>query len=125
VTAVNGRRLAVATGVATAANLSLFTVGSLAGATWSAGAPFTVSWVIVLVATIAPLALGGVVTSRIARRRPKALTWFAWAGLVFGILGSPMGYLMGGNVPTGFALGAMHVVTGLAWFWAIKPRASR
>lgn len=124
-TADLGRPLAVATALAAVANLGLFGIGSLAGATWSAGAPFSVSWVVVLVATIAPMALAGIVTRLVARRQPNVTSWFAWGGLVFAILGSPMGYLMGGDVPTGFALGAMHVVTGLAWLWAVNLRASR
>lgn len=122
---VDTRRLTIATGAAALANLAIFAIGSLADATWSAGQPYPIGWAMVLVATIVPMVLAGLATSLIARRQPKVLTWFAWAGLAFAVLGAPMGYVMGGDVPTGIALGAMHVATGLAWFWAIKPHADR
>lgn len=122
---VSARRVAIATAAATLANLVVFGIGTAGGATWQAGQPYPIGWSMVLVASIVPMVLAALVTGLIARRRPGVLTGFAWAGLVFAGLGAPMGYLMGRDLPTGLALGAMHVISGIAWFWAIKPHTAR
>lgn len=119
------RRLAIATGAATLANLAVFAVGSLSGATWQAGQPYPISWPMVVGFSIIPAALAGVVVSRIVKARPKALKILAIAGLVFAVVSAPAGSLMSQDLPTGLALGAMHVIAGLGWYFGIKPTAIR
>lgn len=123
--AVNVPRLGVAVAIALVADLIAYALGNAAGATWRAGQPYTIGVGMVAAATIIAPVVGGAVTALAARWKPAAPTFLAWAGLIFAVVGSPMGYIGGQDLPTGLALGSMHVIVGIAWFLAIKPRPNR
>ena len=118
-------RLGIGIVVALAANLVAYAVASAAGATWMAnGQP--VNAILVVVATVVPMAIGGVITWLLARRWVKATATMAWVGLAFAVISVP-GPLWGSDdAPTRFSLAAMHVTTGIIWFFAVHPsRSSR
>jgi hypothetical protein len=110
-------RALLAGAAAAAINLVVFAVASAAGASMVITAPqqMTIPWVAVIFASVAPLAIAGVVTWALARRWPRIRVPFAWAGLVVAALSS-LAVLSAGDVTTAIALAAMHVITGVAWF---------
>ena len=118
-------RLAIGIVVAIAANLAVYAVASAAGATWIANGQ-QVNPLLVVVATIIPMVIGGAITWLLARRWVKATAAMAWVGLVFAVVSVPGPLLGSDDAPTRFALAAMHVITGIIWFFAVHPsRSSR
>lgn len=120
---VSPARLAIAGCGALGANLLVFGVGTAAGATWEIAAPEPVNALMVVVSTLLPFLLAGALTWLVARRFPVAPRWFAWAGLVVGVVSAPVGFLASSDVTTGASLAAMHLVAGVSWFLAVLPRA--
>lgn len=120
-TKLSFRRALIAIAGALIANLAIFALASLAGASWQVGQPFPVGVGLVVGATVAPMLLGALVVRAVGIKWPKTMNWFAWGVLTFAVLGSPMGWVSSGETATGLALGSMHIVAGLAWFWALKP----
>ena len=120
---VNFPKVLIATAGALLANSIVFAIGTSAGASWDVGQPFLVGIAIVLGATALPMLLGALVAGFVSGKWSKAQNWFAWGVLAFSVVGSPSGWAASGQAATGLALAAMHVVVGLAWFWAIKPSA--
>ena len=118
---LNPRRLAMATAAAIILNLLVYGVGSAVGATWLANGQ-TIAWFLVVVATVVPMAIGGLLTWLLSRRWAKAVSVMAWVGLVLGVITAPAPLLSSDNRPTALALAAMHVVTGVVWFIAVRPR---
>lgn len=117
---VSTKRVLVGTGAALIANLALFLMGNVNGATWNVGLPFTVGLPMVAGATVIPMLLGSQVVRVLGRWKPSIITMAAWLVLVFSIAGSPSGWIASNDLATGLALGAMHVVVGLAWFISIN-----
>jgi hypothetical protein len=116
---VSTKRVLVGTGAALIANLALFLVGNVNGATWNVGLPFTIGLPMVAGATVFPMLLGSQVVQVLGKRKPSIIKMAAWLVLVFSIAGSPSGWIASNDLATGLALGAMHVVVGLAWFISI------
>lgn len=118
---------ALIAGAATAAiNLVLLFIGKAAGAAMtmsnpSSPEPMAIGWIPVVIASIAPLALAGLVTWLLARQWPKVRVWSAWVGFAFGIL-SIAALASSPDWTTALSLGAMHVVAGVAWFLAMTLR---
>lgn len=71
-------------------------------------------------ATIFPMVLGSQIVRVLGKWKPSIITMAAWLVLVFSIAGSPSGWIASNDLATGLALGAMHVVVGLAWFFSIN-----
>jgi hypothetical protein len=117
---VSTKRVLVGTGAALIANLALFLIGDISGATWNVGLPFTVGLPMVAGATIFPMLLGSQIVRVLGRWKPSIITMAAWLVLVFSIAGAPSGWIASNDLATGIALGAMHVVVGLAWFFSIN-----
>ena len=115
------RRISIAIAVAIVLNLIVFAIGSAVGATWLANGQ-TIVWFLVVVATIIPMAVGAVLTWLLTKRWSDAGKAMAWIGLVLAIITVPAPLLASDDRPTGMALAAMHVVTGIVWFIAIRPR---
>jgi len=120
---VSFESVAIGTGVALAANVLLFLLGSAAGATWEVGQPAPIGLAAIAAATLLPMLLGGIVVRAIAKRKPNLVGPFTWVVLVFSLVGAPGGYIASQNLPTGLALGAMHVVVGLVWFYSVRGKA--
>lgn len=118
-------RLGMGVAVALAANLVAYAVASAAGATWVANGQ-KVNALLVGVATIVPMVIGGAITWLLARRWVKGTATMAWVGLVFAVVSVPGPLLGSDDAPTRFALAAMHITTGIVWFFAVHPsRSSR
>lgn len=118
---ITARRMSIAICIAIVLNLVIFAIGSAAGATWLANGQ-TVSWVLVIIATVVPMVIGALITWLLSRGWAKAITVMAWVGLAFAVVTVPAPLLASTNRPTGVALAGMHVVTGIAWFIALRPR---
>lgn len=122
---LNPARLGLGIVVAVVVNLVVYAVASAAGATWIANGQ-EVNPLLVVVATIIPMAIGGAITWLMARRWVKATATMAWVGLVFAVVSVPGPLLGSDDAPTRFALAAMHITTGIVWFFAVHPsRSSR
>ena len=108
---------------AAAVNLGVYLAGTAAGASMvvSDPNPMTIPWPAAIVASILPLALGGVVAWLLAKRKPAARVWLAWAGLVFALV-SCAALIGAPDTATALSLGAMHVVAGAAWFAALTVK---
>jgi len=115
-------------GGATAAviNLVILLIGHAAGAsmTMTEPQPATIEWPAVIAASIAPLAIAGLVTWLAAKRWPRVRGWFAWTGLAVAVL-SCAALISSPDVATAVSLGAMHIVAGIAWFIALTMRTSQ
>lgn len=118
-----------ATLAAAAAGLNLITygIGAAVGASMVVAAPDVqeIPLVLAALATVVPMAVAGVLTWFIARRRPGFRRIAAWTGLVIGVLTAASPMASSADTPTGVALGFMHVIVGIAWFVALRaPRAT-
>lgn len=120
---------AVRVGVASAAvavvvNAALFLGGLAAGATYvlrpsTDAAEIPVVLPIVVAMTVVPLVLASVVFALVRGRRP-ALAALSWGGLAIGVVTVVLPLSMQGGLLDRSILAALHVVTGLAWFWAVR-----
>jgi len=119
---VSNNKVFIGTGIALFANSAIYFIGGAAGATWSVGLPFTVGLLMVAGATVFPMLLGGQVVRLVGKWKPSIITLSAWLVLVFSVAGSPSGWLASKDLATGVALGGMHFVVGLAWFFSIQSR---
>jgi len=119
---VNLKKIATGTAIALVANAVIFFIGSAAAATWSVGTPFKISLPIVAFATVFPMLLGGVVVRALAKWKQGVIAIASWFVLIFSIAGAPGGYIASMDLPTGLALGTMHFVVGLTWFFAIRNK---
>ncbi|BDZ64771.1 DUF6069 family protein [Agromyces mangrovi Wang et al. 2018] len=117
----------IAAGVAAALNVAVYALATSAGATMTVdmqGSPMTVTLGPVVGASIIPLVAAGLVAWPLARRWPMLRTWFAWAGLAFGVATVPMSLIATGDAVTGWSLASMHVIAGAAWFAALMISAA-
>lgn len=117
---ISYKKVLVATGIAAAVNASLFAIGSATGATWDVGQPFLVGIGMVLGATLAPMLLGGLVAKLAVGKWARLQGILAWSGLAFAIVSSPGGFIASSDLATSIALGLMHVIAGVSWFFGIK-----
>jgi hypothetical protein len=122
-TAMNGKRFGLAVLAAAVLNLIAYAVGSLAGVNWVANGQ-SVTWIMVIFATLFPMAVGGAITFLLSRRWGKATLVMAWIGLAFGIVTLPAPLFAAENAAAGLALASMHVITGVVWFLAVRPGRS-
>ena len=116
-------RFATVTAAAAALNLITYGIGSVSGASMAVTAPAAqeIPPALAVIATLLPMAAAGLVTWFIARRRPGFRRFAAWTGLAAGILTAASPLASSADIPTGVALGFMHVIVGIAWFVALRP----
>lgn len=117
---LNGKRFGLAVLAAIILNLIAYAIGSVAGASWIANGQ-DITWIMVILATVFPMAVGGAITYLLARRSGKATNVMAWIGLAFGIVTVPAPLFSAENAAAGMALASMHVITGVVWFFAVRP----
>ena len=115
------RGLAGAVVAALVLNRVVYAVGSAVGATWLASGQ-TVTWILVAAATTVAMTLGWAVTAALSRRWSNARRVMAWAGLAFAVVSAPAPLVASDDAATRWALMGMHVVTGIVWFVAVRPR---
>lgn len=120
-------RLAIAIGLAVVVNGIVFWIAVAAGAAGAVTQPAyqELTVLVVILATVLPLALAGVVVWFIARRRPAFRRWAAWLGLVVAVVSAVSPLFVSADVATGVALGVMHIVAGVAWFVGIGGASAR
>lgn len=113
-------RITIAAAVAAVLNLAILWFGSAAGASLAVAAPEPINATTVVLMTLAPLLLAGIVVWFLERR--YALRVFAgWAGLVFALVTIAGSVLAAADIATALMLASMHVVAGVAWFVALMP----
>jgi hypothetical protein len=118
----NPSRFAIVATAAAALNLITYGIGSASGASMGVTAPAAqeIPPALAVIATLLPMAAAGLVPWFIARRRAGFRRFSAWTGLVVGILTAASPLASSADVPTGVALGFMHIVVGIAWFTALR-----
>ena len=114
------KRLFISTLAALVANLALFFIGDANGATWDVGMPITLGVGMVAGATVLPMLLGGQFVRVLGRTKPSIITLSAWLVPVLSIASAPGGLISSGDLATGLALAAMHLVIAVAWFFSIN-----
>lgn len=120
------RTAGVAAVTAVVVNLVIFGIGTALDVDFVVIPPgderVTVALPVVAVMTLVPLLVGGVLLA-VAGRRVGVWNVLAWIGLAVGLL-SAVGPLDSAvQTSTGVTLALMHVVTGLAWFLAVRREA--
>lgn len=115
------KNTALATAAALVVNLIIFGIGSAADATWDAGSPYPIGVPMVALFSLLPLVLAAGVVTLIVKRRPVFQRVAAWAGLAFALITIAGSLTMATEALTGLCLGAMHIVTGIAWFYIAYP----
>lgn len=120
-------RLAIIAVIAAVANALVFAVGSAAAASMSIDSPAysQITLVMSALATLVPLLLAGAVTWLIARRFPGFRRIAQWAGLAVALLSMISPFVVAQDTATAFALAAMHLVAGAAWFFGVASTGRR
>ncbi|MFJ3957484.1 DUF6069 family protein [Arthrobacter sp. NPDC090010] len=115
------RRILLAGAASAVVNTALYALAVLIGASMvmATPQPNRIPWFAPAVASLIPLLIAGLIAWIVVRKRPGASRWFAWGGLLFAVL-SCASLLSAPDPATGLGLAAMHLVTGVAWFLALK-----
>ena len=115
------RRLLVVAAIAAIINVVVYFIGSAAGATMVVTSPqeMQIPFVVVIIATLLPLLLAGIITWLIARRVPAFHTFARWAGAIVAVVSIIEPFLVTEDTTTALSLAAMHIVGGAAWFVAL------
>lgn len=118
------RAAGVAVAAATTGNLAVWGAARLVGADFHVvrpdGAAFTVGAGPVVLFTVSSIVIGALALLLATRLSAGARRVFAWLGLAIGVLTVPMPFTVTAGLDTQLALGTMHVLTGLAWFAALR-----
>jgi len=114
--------------VAVALNLVVLAVLAATGADLAVVVPggpgaITIDAIAVILATLAPLLLAGLIAILITRRLPAAQRWLAWAGLLVALVSIVAPLTLQADAATRAGLAVMHVVAGIAWFVALTAPA--
>jgi len=115
------RRLLAVAVIAAVVNVVAFLIGSAAGATMTVSSPqeMQIPVVVVIVATLVPLLLAGIVTWLIAKRVPAFRTVARWVGTIVALISVVEPFLVTDDTTTAVSLAVMHIVGGAAWFVAL------
>jgi len=118
-------QLTVAIVAAVALNLIAFSIGSAVGGAMRVNTPGyqDISWVLVVGATVLPLAAAAAVTWLIARRKPAFLTWARWLGVGVALFSLPSPLFVSSDIQTGITLAGMHLIVATAWFVGTRPQS--
>jgi hypothetical protein len=116
------RRLLVVAVIAAVVNVVVFLIGSAAGASMIVTSPqeMEIPFVVVIIATLVPLLLAGIITWLIAKRAPAFRTFARWAGTIVAVVSVVEPFLVTEDTTTAVSLAAMHIVGAAAWFVALK-----
>lgn len=113
-----------------AINLAVLGLGSLLGADMqvarSTGAAVTEVGIgaVVLMSVVPPM-LGGLVLVLASRRSIGTWRAVGWLGLALGLLTLPMPLTVVASAGTSATLATMHLVAGVVWFTAVRRAAAR
>lgn len=122
--ATTARAAGLALATATAGNLAVWGGARLIGADFHVvrpdGVAFTVGAGPVVLFTVGSIVIGALALALATRLSARAWRVLAWLGLAIGILTVPMPFTVTAGLDTQLALGTMHVLTGLAWFAALR-----
>lgn len=119
----DARRWGAFTVGALLANLACYAVASVAGATWAVDAPVAIGPLPIAGTTLLAMGVGALVATRLVRRNARYRSVAAWGGLAFALLTTPSPFFASSDATSSLALAAMHVVTGAAWFLALRERS--
>lgn len=120
--------LAAAAAIA-ASNLAVLGIGLLLGADMqvarsTAPAVTEIGVGLVLLMSLVPALLGGLLLWLAARRSMRAWHAVGWLGLALGLLTLPMPFSVAGSAGTTVTLATMHVVAGVVWFTVTRRTAA-
>ena len=121
---VQPARLAIWGAIALMVNIGIFLIGDAQGASWDVGQPYPISLPAVVAATLVVFVVLGALVWFISAKRPGFARLAAWAGLAVGVL-SMLSLINAAYVTTAVSLGAMHLVTAIAWVVALIGRDPR
>jgi hypothetical protein len=117
-------RAAVTTGIVGASSGTvLWLVAATAGVDFevtTGGATLTVTPVEIAATVAVATTVGGLVLAATRRRWPEAPQVLAWAGLAVGLLSAVSPLLAASSMAAGLALALMHLITGTAWWVAVR-----
>ncbi|QIK84406.1 DUF6069 family protein [Sanguibacter sp. HDW7] len=122
--ATPARRVGLAVVAALVVNVATFFVAKAAGASFTGDMPYAVNVVGVAVASVVPIVIAVLVLSRIVRRWTRFQNTAAWLGLALALVSCASPFAVAADTATAIALALMHVFTGLAWFFAVRPRTA-
>jgi hypothetical protein len=118
---INTGRVAVVTAAALALNLIALWIGGASGASLETNAPEPINALTVTITTLVVLIGGSTALGPISRRWSNVRNWAPTAGLAVGAVTMVMPFFAADDAKTGATLAAMHLITGLAWFGALRP----
>jgi hypothetical protein len=115
-------RVVLAAAGALVANLIVFAIATASDVSFDVDSPQPLNAIGIAVASVLPILLGALVVALVARRRPGFQHFAAWAGLIFALVTVAGSFVASGDLATALTLSAMHVVVGIAWFFAVRRR---
>ncbi len=122
---------AIATVAATSVigNAIVWAIGRGAGADFHVARPgqsaMTVNLPMVIGTTLLPVVIGGLLLWWAARRTARGPRVLAWLGLAVGIVTVGAPFSMEALNSTRMSLAAMHILTGLVWWLAVRRVPTR
>ena len=116
------RRLLVVAVIAAVLNVVVFVIGSAAGGSMTVTSPqeMQIPFVVVIVATLVPLLIAGLITWSISKRASTFRSFARWAGTIVALVSVIEPFLVTEDSTTAVTLAVMHIVGGAAWFVALK-----
>lgn len=117
-----------AAGITLLVNLLLWAGARAAGVDFvaeSSGASLTIGPAPIAVMTLSPILIGGLALAAAAGRLSRGRDLLAWAGLGVGIITLPMPFTVVATTGTRAALAAMHLITGVTWWFVIRRSSDR
>ncbi len=123
--ALAARAAAIAAAAAVLINLLVYAVGRAAGAELEvtqprADGPMAIGPDNILLVTVLPILLGGIILAVATRRGARAWIVLGWTGLLVGVLTIVMPFTVIATTATRVTLATMHLITGVAWFVALR-----
>ena len=128
--ALAARAAAAAAAAAVLINLLVHAIGRAAGAELEvtqpgADGPMAIGPGNVLLMTVLPILLGGIILAVAIRWGGRAWNVLSWTGLFVGVLTIVMPFTVTATTATRVTLATMHLITGVAWFVALRHTSRR
>ncbi|WP_313810480.1 DUF6069 family protein [Glutamicibacter sp.] len=100
-------------------NVITYFIGGSAGASWELTNGQVVSFALVLEASWIPLVFFGLLVFLLGRKNKGICKVAQWIGLIVALVSIISPVMLSADVATAVTLSAMHVITGVIWFFAV------
>lgn len=102
-------------------NVITYFIGGSAGASWKVGdtSKDVIGFDQILISTIVPLAVFGLIVFLIGRAKPGICKVAQWVGLIIAVVSIISPIMAAADVATAVTLSVIHLITGVAWFFAV------